>query len=45
METFTPLRPFTENPKFTRQREKALKALDFSAIDKAILEIVKLTNG
>jgi hypothetical protein len=41
METFTPLKPFAENPKFARQREKALKALDFSAIDKPILEIVK----
>jgi len=41
METYTELKPLAANPRFAKQREKALKGLDFSQIDKPILDIVK----
>jgi hypothetical protein len=41
METFTALKSFVDNPEFHHQRKHSLKKLDFDAIDKPILKLMK----
>ena len=41
METFAPSRNFVENPRYLRDRRKALKALDLHVIDHPIVELIE----
>lgn len=41
METYCDFKPFVDNPGFKKQREKALKKIDFGMIDAPILELIK----
>ena len=40
METFTEPKPLVENPRYARDREVALAALDFGAIDAPIVDLI-----
>lgn len=45
METFTAARAFVANPRYHKEREESLRALDFSGIDDPIIEIIKSFAG
>ena len=45
METFTEVKPFADNPDFQTQRLKKLKNLEFSIIDKPIVDIIRYILG
>ena len=44
METFIPHRPFTAHPSFEKDREKALKSFDSSAVDPPLRPLVNSIN-
>jgi len=44
METYCELKPFTENPNFDRQKEKALKKLNLNLIDAPLQPMIKQLN-
>ena len=41
METFTEPREFVENPRYTRDRQTALEALDLAVIDPPIVDLIR----
>lgn len=41
METFTPPKEFVEHPRYLQDRQETLGALDLSAIDRPIVELIK----